>query len=124
MVKFPGLEFDGNVRVMLCDPADMVNGEEGDSVAPVGSPVMLIDAAPVNPFIAVTETWASREPPGGTVADVGDTERAKSGAGGGGLEPDPPPPQLDKKATRTPAASRRVTRLTDHLSEPARYCNT
>jgi len=78
-VKFPRAEFDGKLRTTFCDPADMVKGEGGEIVAPVGSPVTLIDTEPVNPYIAASETWASRAPPGGTVADVGDTERAKSG---------------------------------------------
>jgi len=101
-VKFPRAEFDGKFRVTFCDPADMVNGEAGEIVVPVGSPVTLTDTDPENPFSAVTDTWATSTPPGGTVADVGDTDRAKSGGGGRGDEL--PPPQLFSPAIRISSA--------------------
>jgi len=61
-------------------------------VVPVGTPVKFTVTEPVNPFSPTIETWTAREPPGGTLAELGVAAMVKSGGGGGG--PEPPPDEL------------------------------
>ena len=109
-VRFPWAAFEGRFRVMFCDPAAIVNVEEGETVAPAGKPLTVTVTEPVNPFSAAIETCASNAPPGGTVAELGVIESAKSGGGGGG--PDPPldefpPPQEVRASNRATKHVRR-----------------
>ena len=49
-VNVPWPELEGTVMMRFWDAPDMVNGEEGATVAPDGSPVMETETEPVKPF--------------------------------------------------------------------------
>ena len=99
-------------RVTFSDPEVIVNGVDGETMAPAGRPFTLIATEAANPFTAVTMTRVNNAPPGVTVAELGNTEIAKSGCG-----PDPPPPvepvlpQLETTTARAPSTNIWVKRF-------------
>jgi len=85
----------------------MVNGDDGEIVVPVGTPVRLTVIEPENPYLLVTDTWIIKAPPGDTVAEVGVADKVKS-AGGGPVPPPsdelPPPQETNDSNKPTEAA--------------------
>ena len=53
---FPLAAFAATLMVMFCEPEATVNGEEGEIVAPIGSPVMLTVTDPEKSLSGAIET--------------------------------------------------------------------
>lgn len=85
-----------------------MNGVEGVIVVPVGAPVRFTVTELVNPFLPLMDTWITKEPPGGTVAELGVADSVKSGGGGGG---GPEPPPLDEPPPQEVRANDKTTEV-------------
>ena|SRR6185437_10718715 len=108
-------------RVKFPGDAEVTESEPGRTVTPLGRPVIVTVAVPVNPFSGAIETCSGcPEAPCVSVILPLDSDTVKLGLGGVGAEPPEPPPLLPppqavmnrQRRPDTIGAQRRLSRAT------------
>jgi hypothetical protein len=74
IVEVPAVALDAAVNCTCSEPASVMEKLAGEAVTPVGSPLMVADTLPENPFTGETVTVTVCDPPEATDRDCVDND--------------------------------------------------